>query len=209
MARHRFDVTSSRTLHVGAIVALRRDEVTMPGGRVAAREVVEHPGAVAILALDERHRVVLIEQYRHAVARRLWELPAGLLDRPGEDPAETARRELVEEVGLAAADWSVLVDVVTSPGFADESVRVFLARGLSVADRPAGDDDEESELRIQRVGLDEAVRRVLAGEIVNGPACSGLLAAHAIVSGADAPRGVDAPWPDRPTRFAARRDASA
>lgn len=204
-ARHRFDVAGSRTVHAGHIVALRLDEVTMPGGRVTTREVVEHQGAVAIVALDEQHRVVLIDQYRHPVARRLWELPAGLLDAPGEEPLATARRELAEEVGLAATDWSVLVDVVTSPGFADESVRVFLARGLSEVDRPVGGDDEEADLGFARLPLAEAVRRVLAGEIVNGPTSAGLLAAQASLSGVAAPRPADASWPDRPTRFAARR----
>ncbi len=204
-SRHDFAVAGSETLHVGRVTALRLDQVVMPGGRVAAREVVEHPGAVAIVPLDDERRVVLIHQYRHPLGRALWELPAGLLDAAGEEPVETARRELAEEVGIAATDWSVLLDVAASPGFSDESVRVFLARGLSGVTRPAGADDEEADLEIHRVPLDEAVRRVLSGEIVNSSTAAGLLAAHAVVAGVAQPRPVDAPWRDRPTRFAARR----
>jgi ADP-ribose pyrophosphatase len=204
-SRHDFAVAGSETLHVGRVTALRLDQVVMPGGRVAAREVVEHPGAVAIVPLDDERRVVLIHQYRHPLGRALWELPAGLLDVAGEEPVETARRELAEEVGIAATDWSVLLEVAASPGFSDESVRVFLARGLSGVTRPDGADDEEADLEIHRVPLDEAVRRVLSGEIVNSSTAAGLLAAQAVVAGVAQPRPVDAPWRDRPTRFAARR----
>ena len=204
-SRHDFAVAGSETLHIGRVTALRADQVVMPSGGIATREVVEHPGAVAIVPLDDERRVVLIHQYRHPLGRALWELPAGLLDAAGEEPVETARRELAEEVGIAATDWSVLLDVAASPGFSDESVRVFLARGLSEVTRPAGADDEEADLEIHRVPLDEAVRRVLSGEIVNSSTAAGLLAAHAVVAGVAQPRPVDAPWQDRPTRFAARR----
>ncbi|MDQ3989850.1 MAG: NUDIX hydrolase, partial [Actinomycetota bacterium] len=171
-------------------MALRVDQVVMPSGHAATREVVEHPGAVAIVPLDDERRVVLIHQYRHPLGRALWELPAGLLDAAGEEPVETARRELAEEVGIAATDWSVLLDVAVSPGFSDESVRVFLARGLSEVTRPAGADDEEADLEIHRVPLDDAVRRVLSGEIVNSSTAAGLLAAQAVLAGVVAPRPV-------------------
>ena len=204
-SRHDFAVAGSETLHVGRVTALRLDQVVMPGGRVAAREVVEHPGAVAIVPLDDERRVFLIHQYRHPLGRALWELPAGLLDAAGEEPVETARRELAEEVGIAATDWSVLLEVAASPGFSDESVRVFLACGLSEVTRPDGADDEEADLEIHRMPLEDAVRRVLSGEIVNSSTAAGLLAAHTVLAGAAQPRPVDAPWRDRPTRFAARR----
>ena len=197
---HEFAVSDSETLHVGRVFAVRLDQVVMPGGGVARREIVEHPGAVAILPLHDDATVVMIDQYRHAVGRRLRELPAGLLDTAGEDPVSTARRELVEEVGCTAQDWSVLVDVVSSPGFSDEAVRVFLARGLTEIGRPAGDDDEEADLSVVRVPL----RQVLAGEIVNASTVAGLLAAQAVLAGTAQPRPVDASWPDRPTRFADR-----
>lgn len=202
---HEFAVSGSDTLYLGRVLALRLDQVVMPGGRAAAREIVEHPGAVAIMALHDDSSVVMIDQYRHAVGRRMRELPAGLLDTPGEDPVATARRELAEEVGCTARDWSVLVDVVASPGFSDEAVRVFLARGLVEVDRPAGPEDEEADLSVVRLSLADAVRQVLAGEIVNASTVAGLLAAQAVLAGAAQPRPVDAPWPDRPTRFAGRR----
>jgi 8-oxo-dGTP pyrophosphatase MutT (NUDIX family) len=201
---HEFAVSDSETLHVGRVLAVRLDQVDMPGGGVARREIVEHPGAVAILALHDDATVVMIDQYRHAVGHRLRELPAGLLDTAGEDPVSTARRELVEEVGCTAQDWSVLVDVVASPGFSDEAVRVFLARGLTEIGRPAGGDDEEADLSVVRVPLADAVRQVLAGEIVNASTVAGLLAAQAVLAGIAQPRSVDASWPDRPTRFADR-----
>lgn len=201
---HEFAVSDSETLHVGRVLAVRLDQVVMPGGGVVRREIVEHPGAVAILPLHDDATVVMIDQYRHAVGRRLRELPAGLLDTAGEDPVSTARRELVEEVGCTAQDWSVLVDVVSSPGFSDEAVRVFLARGLTEIGRPAGGDDEEADLSVVRVPLADAVRQVLAGEIVNASTVAGLLAAQAVLEGIAQPRPVDASWPDRPTRFAER-----
>ncbi len=146
----------------------------------------------------------MIDQYRHPVRRRLRELPAGLLDEPGEDPATTVRRELLEEVGYTARDWSVLVDLVASPGFSDEAVRVFLARGLTEVGRPTGGDNEEADLEVVRLPLAEAVHQVLAGEIINAPTVAGLLAAQIVLAGTAQPRPVDASWPDRPTRFAAR-----
>jgi 8-oxo-dGTP pyrophosphatase MutT (NUDIX family) len=213
-APHEFAVSCSDTLYVGRILALRLDHVVMPGGRTAGREVVEHSGSVVILPLHDDASVVMIDQYRHPLGRRIRELPAGLLDAPGEDAVTTARRELVEEVGYFARDWSVLIDLVASPGFSDEAVRVFLARGLTEVGRPIGGDDEESDLHVVRLPLAEAVRQVLAGEIVNAATVAGLLAAHAVLAGPGLgpaligpaePRPVDAPWPDRPTRLADRR----
>jgi 8-oxo-dGDP phosphatase len=147
---------------------------------------------------------MMIHQYRHAVGRRLWELPAGLLDVRGEDPLATAQRELAEETGLAASEWAVLVDVTPSPGFTDEAVRVYLARGLTEVGRPELQDDEEADLAAHWVSLSVAVRMVLAGTIVNATTVAGVLAAHALTGAPAAARATDAPWPDRPTRFADR-----
>ncbi|WP_054055848.1 NUDIX hydrolase [Alloactinosynnema sp. L-07] len=203
-ARHEFTVASTRDIHIGRILGLRLDQVVMPGGNTAAREVVEHLGAVAIAAMDDDGNLVLIHQYRHPLGRRIWELPAGLIDNADEDPVDAAKRELVEEVGLVAEDWSVLVDVAASPGFTDEVVRVFLATGLSSVEREVH-GDEEADLVIRRFPLSEAVRLVLAGEIVNGATVGGVLATHAVDSGVVPPRQVHAPWQDRPTKFAKRR----
>ncbi|WP_304119185.1 NUDIX hydrolase [Mycolicibacterium bacteremicum] len=206
MAEHEFVVDASETVHTGKILALRVDDVQMPGGATGRREVVEHFGAVAVVALDDRDRVAMVYQYRHPVGRRLWEIPAGLLDVGGEAPALTAARELHEEAGLAAENWSVLVDIVTSPGFSDESVRVFLATGLSEIGRPEA-EHEEADLKLDWLALDTAVERVLAGEIVNSIAVAGILAARAATD-RSALRTVDAPWTDRPSAFAARQDHS-
>jgi ADP-ribose pyrophosphatase len=203
--RHVFDTVASQEIYRGHVIALRADEVAMPGGNVQRREVVEHYGAVAVAAVDDADRIVLVHQYRHPLGRRLWELPAGLLDVPDEPPAATAARELVEEAGVTAERWEVLVDVAASPGFTDEVVRVFLATGLTSVDRPAATDDEEADLEVHRIEVAEAVRMVLAGEIVNAASVGGILALHAVRSGAAQPRSAAAPWQDRPTRFAARR----
>ena len=199
---HEFSTVASETVYVGKIIALRADEVRMPGGGTARREVVEHFGAVAVVALDDDGRIVLIYQYRHPFGRRLWELPAGLLDFGGEEPHVSAARELAEEVGLAARSWKTLVDLDSAPGFCDESVRVFLATGLSEVDRPEA-HDEEADLTVERVALADAVAKVYSGDIVNSISVAGILAAHAMPD-AEALRAVDAPWVDRPTAFARR-----
>ncbi|ANY08804.1 NUDIX domain-containing protein [Pseudonocardia sp. HH130630-07] len=203
---HDFPVRSATDIYSGRVMALRSDRVVMPGGRVATREILEHPGAVAVVAVDERDRVRMLHQYRHAVRRRLWELPAGLLDVAGEDPAVTADRELTEEAGLSAADWSVLLDVVPSPGFSDESVRIFLARDLTEKQRPDLGDDEEADLELRWIPLAEAVGMVFTGEIVNAVTCAGLLTARSVLAGEFEPRPTGVEWTDRPERFARRRD---
>jgi 8-oxo-dGTP pyrophosphatase MutT (NUDIX family) len=201
---HDFTTVASETIYVGNIFALRADEVSMPNGRIARREVVEHYGAVAIVAMDESNNIALIYQYRHPVGRRLWELPAGLLDIDGEAPHLTAARELEEEAGLKARDWGVLVDVVSAAGFSDECVRVFLATGLTDVGRPEA-HDEEADLTLKWFSLVDAVEMVLRGEIVNSLAVAGILAARTIDRDVQALRPIDAPWPDKPTRFATRR----
>jgi 8-oxo-dGTP pyrophosphatase MutT (NUDIX family) len=207
VADHVFETISSEILHSGKIFALRKDQVRMPGGKVVAREVVEHFGAVAIVAMDDDGRIPMVYQYRHPFGRRLWELPAGLLDVHGEAPHLTAARELREEVGLEATTWQVLLDLDSTPGFSDESVRIFLATGLTDVGRPEA-HDEEADMTVQWYPLAEAVRRVFSGEIVNSLAAGGILAAHAVGEGIAEPRPVDTPWTDRPTAFSARQGSA-
>jgi 8-oxo-dGTP pyrophosphatase MutT (NUDIX family) len=203
VAEHDFETVSSETIYCGKIFALRVDEVRMPGGNVAKREVVEHYGAVAVLAMNDDNEIVMVYQYRHPIGRRLWELPAGLLDLDGEAPHITAARELEEEAGLAAKQWWVLVDLDSTPGFSDESVRVYLATGLSDVGRPEA-HDEEADLTLRWFPMDEALRMIMSGEVVNTIAVAGILAVHTVSDGT-ALRPVDAPWIDKPTAFAARR----
>ncbi|MBB4856052.1 ADP-ribose pyrophosphatase [Mycobacteroides chelonae] len=201
--RHEFVTLESESVYMGGIVALRRDRVAMPGGGDAIREVVEHYGAVAVAAVDEVGRVALVHQYRHPLGHRLWELPAGLLDIAGEDTQRAAARELLEEAGVKATTWRVLVDAAASPGFTDEVVRIFLATGLSHPGR--GESyDEEADMTVHWLPLPEAVSMVLAGEVVNAIAAAGILAAHIALTGHHT-RPYDAPWPDRPTAFAERK----
>jgi 8-oxo-dGDP phosphatase len=206
VAEHVFETTSSETLHTGKIFALRKDNVRMPGGKIVTREVVEHFGAVAIVAMDDEGRIPMVYQYRHPFGRRLWELPAGLLDVNGEAPHLTAARELREEAGLQAQTWQVLVDLDSTPGFSDESVRVYLATDLTQLDRPEA-HDEEADMTLQWYAIDEAVRRVFSGEIVNALAVAGILAAYTVTKGLAQPRPVDTPWVDKSTAFAARQAA--
>jgi 8-oxo-dGDP phosphatase len=190
-------VSATRQLTDGRIVRVRRDQVRMPDGESVSREVVEHPGAVAIVALDDSGQVLLIRQYRHPVGRKLWEIPAGLRDVDGEPPLETARRELLEEAGYLAADWQVLADYFSSPGISSERLRVFLARDLTLVPEPEREyvpDHEEAHLEIEWAPLDVVVSRFMAGDLHNGVLAIGVLAAFAArQDGFAALRGTGAP----------------
>ncbi len=181
--------------HIWSIVS---DDVDFDG-RVAQRDLVLHPGAVAVIALDDADRVLLIRQYRHPVGRWLFEPPAGLLDVP-EEPWVTAARELAEESGYEARRWDVLVDIYTTPGGSSEAIRVYLARGLAPLPegRPHTGEAEEAHLPRAWVDLDEARDLVLAGRIGSPSAVSGILAAWVgRASGWATLRPFDAPWEAR------------
>lgn len=201
---HEFTVESSEVLIDAPIIAVRRDSVVMPGGKPANREIVEHFGAVAVVALDDDGRVALVEQYRHSVGKRLLELPAGLLDMYEEDELVCAKRELVEEAGLEAEQWGVLVDLVTSPGFAEEAVRVFVAKQLREVERPDA-EDEEADMDFRWVPLSEAAQMVLRGEIVNSIAVGGILAACRVAEGKAQSRDASEPFELRPQSLPKRR----
>ncbi len=162
---------SSRRIHVGRVVSLRVDEVRLPGGGTARREVVDHPGAAVIVPLTDGGEILMVRQYRYAVGEFLLELPAGTLE-PGEGPLACARRELAEEVGAAAAHWEPLAVLYPSPGVLTEVMHLFLARGLTEGP-PSG--TEEETLAVERLPLLEALERVRRGEIRDAKSVTGLL----------------------------------
>ncbi|MDF3300024.1 NUDIX domain-containing protein [Streptomyces tropicalis] len=196
-----WEIRATATPFTGNKTSVRTDDVVMPDGSVVRRDYQVHPGSVAVLALDDADRVLLIRQYRHPVRQKLWEIPAGLLDVPGENPLHAAQRELYEEAHVKAEDWRVLTDVYTTPGGCSEAVRIFLARGLSEADGERFEvEHEEMDLEYARVPVDELVRGVLAGELHNNCLVVGVLALVAARQGAgpEALRPAGAPWPARP-----------
>jgi ADP-ribose pyrophosphatase len=196
-----WEIRATETPFTGNKTSVRTDEVVMPDGSVVKRDYQVHPGSVAVLALDDEDRVLLIKQYRHPVRQKLWEIPAGLLDVPGENPLHAAQRELYEEAHVKAGDWRVLTDVYTTPGGCDEAVRIFLARELSEAEGARFEtEDEESDMEHARVPVDELVRGVLAGELHNNCLVVGVLSLVAARGGdgLDALRPAEAPWPARP-----------
>ena len=169
-------VTDSDLVYEGRVWDVRSDTLRY-GDEEIVRQYVAHPGAAAVVALDDEDRVLLIQQYRHPIRHRVWEIPAGLLDVPGEPPAETARRELAEEVDLVAERWENLVSVFTTPGGNDEVVHVFLARGLSAVGHAHAREAEEADIRIEWIPLADAGEGVLAGRVRNGILAVGVLAA--------------------------------
>ena len=200
----------SHTLLGGGLVSdFVRDEVATPDGSVMKRDYLLHPGAVGIIAIDDQERVVVVRQLRHPVGFRLVEPPAGLLDATDTSFVEAAARELAEEVELAASDWRVLVDYMTSPGCLQETLRVYLARGLSHVGRPDGFviEHEEADMEVCLVALDDLVDAIYAGRVQNPTMVVGALAAYAALrtGRVDALRTAEAPWPAREVK--GERDA--
>ena len=182
----------------GAVVGMRTDSVQF-GERIHDRDYVTHFGAVAIVALDIDDRVLVILQYRHPVAARLWEIPAGLLDIPGEDPLDAAKRELLEEAGVVATRWDVLLDYATTPGGSSELIRIYLARDLTLlGERPRTDEAEEQDMPALFVPIDELYEAVIAGAVCNTSIVAGTLAVRAARdSHWTTLRPAHAPWPLR------------
>lgn len=196
-----WEVRATDTPFVGNKTSVRTDDVVMPDGSVARRDYQVHPGSVAVVALDDQDRVLLLKQYRHPVGMKLWEIPAGLLDVPGENPLHAAQRELYEEAHVKAEDWRVLTDVYTTPGGCSEAVRIFLARDLSEAEGERFEvEEEEADMEFARVPLAELVRGVLAGELHNNCLVVGALSLSAVLAGdgVDSLRPALAEWPARP-----------
>jgi 8-oxo-dGDP phosphatase len=200
-------VESSTVLARGNITSYLQDQVRTPDGQLIEREYVRHPGAVGVIALDDHHRVALVRQYRHPVRHRLIEPPAGLL-HVGEDYLTAMQRELAEEVGLAARNWAVLVDLFTTPGILGESLRIYLARDLTAVDAPKGFSREGEEAHMDTVwaSLDDLVEAVLDGRLHNPTVVSGVLAAWTARErdGFKSLRPADADWPAREAMLGSR-----
>ena len=195
--RAEVEIVASETKLRGWVWNIAADTFRL-GDAELTREYVDHTSAVAVLALDDDDRIVLIRQYRHPVRHRDWELPAGLLDAPGESPLETAQRELAEEADLTAREWHLLLDFFTSPGGSSESIRIFLARGLAPTAEAFARTAEEAEIVVARVGLDEALDGILAGELHNPAVLQAVFAAaESRRRGWSTLRPADSPWPTR------------
>jgi 8-oxo-dGTP pyrophosphatase MutT (NUDIX family) len=165
------------TIHRGKIWDVARERFDYHGTSIT-REIIDHPGAVAILALDEQQRVLLIRQYRHPIRARVWEIPAGLLDMAGEAPLTAAQRELGEEADLAADTWNVLAAFQNSPGGSNETIRVYLARDVHQVPAFAR-HDEEADIEVRWVPLDDVVDAVLSRRVQSPSLVVGALAALA------------------------------
>lgn len=206
-------ILSHRVEATGRVCDFVEDRVARPDGGTMTRQWVTHPGAVAIMALDDRQRVAVVDQYRHPVAMRLVEPPAGLLDKPGEAPLAAAKRELAEEAMLAADEWRVLVDIYTSPGGLEESIRIYLARGLHRVPHPQGFvvEDEELDMSVSWLALDELVTKIYAGKVQNPNMVTGTLALSLALArdGIDSLRDAESPWPARQVRSARRKEIEA
>ncbi len=169
------EILHSDVAYRGAVWDVRDERVRYGTGEIR-RQFVAHTGAVAIVALDDAGRVLLIQQYRHPIRHRDWELPAGLLDVAGEEPLAAARRELAEEADLVAEHWEPLVSAWTTPGGNDELIHIFLATGLSSAADVHPREDEEADIRVEWVPLETAVSAVLDGRMRNGILAIGVMA---------------------------------
>lgn len=195
---------SSRTVYEGRIWDVVSDSFQLnDDGDALVRDYIDHPGAVAILPMNDSGEVLLIKQYRHPVGMDLWEIPAGLLDVEGEDFVVGAARELAEEADLVAEKWNVLADFFNSPGSSSEAIRIYLARGLS--DVPGHElhvrTEEEAEIELHWTPLDVAVAAVLDGRLHNPSAVVGILAAAAArADNFEGLRPADAPWPAHPSQ---------
>lgn len=176
-------VANRQTLGRGLISDFMRDELPTKEGPMAIRDYLTHPGAVAVIAMDDDDHIVVLKQYRHPLRLRMVEPPAGLLDNMDEDPLTAAKRELAEEAQLAAEQWLTLVDVSTSPGCLQETIRIYLARDLSVVPPPSGfvAAGEEAELEVGLAKFEDLVSGILEGHIQSPTMCLGVLALDAIL----------------------------
>jgi ADP-ribose pyrophosphatase len=162
---------SSKRIHEGKVLNLRVDEVLLPNDKTSLREIVEHNGAVAIVAVTDENKILMVKQYRKAVEKVLIEIPAGKLEK-GEVPYDCAERELIEETGFRAHQLEEVIEIITSPGFCTEKIHLFVARDLTV---DYLENDEDEFIDIITMNLDEALEKIVSGEIVDSKTIIGLL----------------------------------
>ncbi|MCO6411651.1 MAG: NUDIX hydrolase [Thiogranum sp.] len=164
-----------KSLYRGKLVDLGLETVTLPNRQTLELEVVRHPGGAAVVAIDDKHRVCLLRQFRHAGGGWLWELPAGKIDPP-EEPAQTAQRELQEEAGLTARSWQHLGSFLSTPGFCDERIHLYLARALHEV---AATHHPDEVIEVHWIDVPQALEWLRNGDIVDGKTMIGLcLASH-------------------------------
>ena len=175
---------SKDEIYPGKIIRVETWQVALPNGGTALREIVRHNGASAIVPVDGAGMVTMVRQHRVAIDKCTWEIPAGKLDSPNEDPFDAAKRELEEETGLQAEHWQKLTSMYTTPGFRNERITIYLATGLS--QHPAHPDEDEF-LRIKKIPLDDAIAQCVSGEIQDGKTLVGLLLARQALAARDMP----------------------
>lgn len=195
---------SSELIYPGKIIRVEKWQVELPSGDTATREIVRHNGASAIVPVDDQGMVTLVRQHRAAIGQCTWEIPAGKLDSPSEDPFSAAKRELEEETGLRASQWRKLTSIYTTPGFCNEHISIYLATGLS--QRNAHPDEDEF-LGLTRMPLHEAVALCMAGEFQDGKTVVGLLMAQQALAAADMPVTAASTAIQRSTAPASSREA--
>jgi len=171
-------IISTKRVYDGKIINLKVDTVSLPDGRTATREVVEHAGAVAIVPLNEKGELLLVRQYRYAAGKSLLEIPAGKLE-PGENPLECARRELLEETGYEAGDLQQLFSIFSTPGFTNEVLHLFLATGLILKGQTP---DEDENIEVISIPFKRSIELIWKGEICDAKSIAGILAAHYLIN---------------------------
>lgn len=171
-------VRGSTEIYQGYAIELRRDTVETPDGTTFDRDVIAHRGVVAVIAVDDHDRVLVVNQYRHPAGQTMAEIPAGLLDVSGEDPLDAAKRELAEEGHIQASVWTPLLRLMLSPGISDETIMIYLAEGVGDSDVPEGFSahDEEYWMTREWVPLVDVVDAVLDGRVKNAALVAGVLA---------------------------------
>ena len=199
-------IVDRQTVFSGMVWDVRHDAFVL-NGETVERDYIVHPGAVAIIALNESGELLLIEQYRHAQGKIMWEVPAGLMDLANEDPLETAKRELYEETGYLAKTWNVLLDLANTPGGSTEQIRIYFAQDLNLHPdgRPTG-DAEELDMPVHWIPIPDVLESIRRGAVTNPQLVAGTHAALIAMAEPDlALRSADAPWHAREDILASER----